>query len=424
MSRLRRALGDPGVPVAVLAAGLVITCWVVVVLRGVQQPEYAIVYGLLIVLGEVVRVRGGGSWHALAPLSVASGVAYGLTMVRITPAADLIPLVEVIAVLGLGQIVGALVYAAGRRNSEITCVATRTLSIAVAVGAAHAFVDVSWMRAALQDTPQIWLGVALVSAIVAVSLMLVILGVLAPNRYGTHALSRVADEFTLHGLAGSATASSAAVMALGSWELGIWSGPIFLLPLLLTVVAIGHSVVIKRKQAQTIRALSRAAEVAGYTEVGHSDRVTRLSLAVGAELGLRRRRMQRLETAALMHDVGQLTLSEPIPAGATLLATHEQRVEIAKTGAAVIRQTGAMSDVAQIVEEQAVPYARSQASAAIRRDAQIVAVANAYDDLVGGEPSYQRRLQAMARLTMGASTQYDPAVVDALSRVVDAAGRA
>jgi HD superfamily phosphodiesterase len=423
MSRLRRALRDPGAPLAFIAAGLVITCWVVVVLRGVHQPGYAVVYGLLILFGEVLRVRGGGSWHALSPLSVASGVAYGLTMVRRTPEAELIPLVEVIAVMGLGQVVGALVYAAGRRDPEITCVATRTLSIAVAAGAAHAFVDDRWVRAALAHTPQIWLGVALVSGIVAVSVMLAILGMLAPDRYGTPAWARVADEFTVHGLTSAATASTAAVMALGSWELGIWSGPIFGLPLVLTIVAIGHSVVIKRKQAQTIRALSRAAEVAGYTEVGHSDRVTRLSMAVGAELGLRRRRMQRLETAALMHDVGQLSLSERIPAGATLLATHEQRMEIAKTGAEVIRQTGAMADVAAVVEEQAVPYARSQASSAIRRDAQIVAVANAYDDLVGGEPSYQRRLQALARLTMGASTQYDPAVVDALARVVDSVGK-
>jgi HD superfamily phosphodiesterase len=423
MSRVRRAVGDPGALLALLAVGLVVACWVVVILGGVRQPGYAIVYGLLIAFGEVLRVRGGGSWHALAPLSVASGVAYGLTMVRISPMADLIPLVEVIAVMGLGQVVGALVYAAGRRDPEITCVATRTLSVAVAVSGAHAFVDVSWMRAALERTPQIWLGVALVSAVVAVSLMLSILGMLAPNRYGTPAWSRIADEFTVHGLACAATASTAAVMALGSWELGIWSGPIFVLPLLLTVVAIGHSVVVKRKQAQTIRALSRAAEVAGYTEVGHSDRVTRLSLAIGAELGLRRRRMQRLETAALMHDVGQLSLSERIPAGATLLATHEQRIEIAKSGAAVIRQTGAMTDVAEIVEEQAVPYSRSKASSAIRRDAQIVAVANAYDDLVGGEPSYQRGQQAMARINRGVSTQYDPAVVDALVRVVDSAGQ-
>lgn len=422
MRRLWRALADPGAPLPLLAAGLVITCWVLVAQRGIQQSCYATVYGLLIVFGEVLRVRGGGSWHALAPLSVASGVAYGLTTVQISPEAHLIPLVEVIAVMGLAQGVGALVYAAGRRDPEITCVATRTLSIAIAVGAAHAWVDIDWMRAALTRTPQIWLGVALASAIVAVSLMLAVLGVLAPNRYGTPAWPRIADEFTLHGLACSATASTAAVMALGSWQLGIWSGPIFVLPLLLTVVAIGHSVVVKRKQAQTIRALSRAAEVAGYTEVGHSDRVTRLSLAIGAELGLRRRRMQRLETAALMHDVGQLSLSTPILAGATLLATLEQRIEIARSGAEVIRQTGAMADVADIVREQAVPYARSRASSTIRRDAQIVAVANAYDDLVGGEPSHQRRLQAVTRITLGVITQYDPAVVDALARVVDLVG--
>jgi hypothetical protein len=423
MSRLGRFLRDPGAPLVVLAAGLLVTCWVMVMGRGVQQPGYAAVYGLLILFGEVLRVRGGGSWHALAPLSVASGVAYGLTMVHQTPTAVMVPFVEVIAVMGLGQMVGALVYAAGRRDPEITCVATRTLAIAVAVGGAHAFVDDGWARAVLAHRPELWLWVALVSGIAAVSVMLAILGILAPNRYGTPAWARVADEFTVHGLTCAATASTAAVMALGSWQLGIWSGPIFLLPLVLTVGAIGHSVVIRRKQAQTIRALSRAAEVAGYTEVGHSDRVTRLSMAVGAELGLRRRRMQRLETAALMHDVGQLSLAERIPAGATLLATHEQRMEIARSGAEVIRQTGAMTDVAAVVEEQAVPFARSQASSAIRRDAQIVAVANAYDDLVGGEPSYPRRMLAMARLNLGARTQYDPAVVDALARVVESVGQ-
>lgn len=423
MSRLGRFLRDPGAPLVVIAAGLVISCWVIVIVRGVQQPGYATVYGLLILFGEVLRVRGGGSWHALAPLSVASGVAYGLTMVHQTPTAVMVPFVEVIAVMGLGQMAGALVYAAGRRDPEITCVATRTLAIAVAVGGAHTFVDDGWARAVLAHRPELWLWVALVSGIAAVSAMLAILGVLAPNRYGTPAWARVADEFTVHGLTCAATASTAAVMALGSWQLGIWSGPIFLLPLVLTVGAIGHSVVIRRKQAQTIRALSRAAEVAGYTEVGHSDRVTRLSLAVGAELGLRRRRMQRLETAALMHDVGQLSLAERIPAGATLLATHEQRMEIARSGAEVIRQTGAMTDVAAVVEEQAVPFARSQASSAIRRDAQIVAVANAYDDLVGGEPSYRRRVLAMARLNLGARTQYDPAVVDALARVVESVGQ-
>jgi len=422
MTRLPYTLRDPGTPLVVLAVGLVVTCSVVVVVRGVQQPGYAAVYGVLILFGEVFRVRGAESWHGLAPLSVAGGVAYGSTMVHLTPVAELIPLVEVIAVMGLGQIVGALVHAAGRKDPEITCVATRTLSIAVAVGAAHAYLDVSWMRAALARTPQIWLAVALASAIVAVSLMLVVLGLIARTRPGLPASSRIADEFALHGLACTATASTAAVMALGSWELGICSGPVFMLPLLLTVVAIARSVGVRTKQSQTILALSRAAEVAGYTEKGHSNRVTELSAALGAELGLRRRRIQRLRTAALMCDVGQLALSHRLQARASLLATHEQRIEIARSGAAVIRQTGAMADVAEIVEEHAVPYARSRASPAIRRDAQIVAVANAYDGLAGAEPTSEDRLDAIARLHTGSGTQYDPAVVDALVRVAAPVG--
>ncbi len=419
MNALGRRLSDRDAPLIGLAGVIVIVCWTLTISHGVSDPGYAVVYGLLIAFGEVLRVRGGGSWHALAPLSVASGLAYGLTMVTLTPEPMLIPIAEVLAVVGLGQVVGVLVYAAGRRTPEIACVSIRTVIIAFAAGAAHLFVGVRWLHELLARVPQIWLAVALICSLGSVALMLALLAAIAPNRYGTPWWGRAADEFTVHGLTVAATASTASVMALGAWELGPWAGPLFLLPLVLTVVAIGHSAVVRRKQAQTIRALSRAAEIAGYTEVGHSDRVTRLALAVGAELRLRRPRMQRVETAALIHDVGQLSLTERIPFGDAMQVTAEQRVEIARRGAEVIRQTGAMAEVADVVEEGAVPFAESEAVPAIRRDAQIVAVANAYDDLLVGDVSFARRRQAVEWLRAASGTDYDPVVVEALARVVD-----
>jgi hypothetical protein len=45
--------------------------------------------------------------------------------------------------------------------------------------------------------------------------------------------------------------------------------------------------------------------------------VAQLSVAVGRDLGLSERELQDLEYAALLHDIGQLSLSEPIPGGAT-----------------------------------------------------------------------------------------------------------
>jgi response regulator RpfG family c-di-GMP phosphodiesterase len=48
----------------------------------------------------------------------------------------------------------------------------------------------------------------------------------------------------------------------------------------------------------------------------------------------------------------------------------------------------------------------------------IIKVANAYDDLVGGSMEADRRLQAVARLREGSGYEYDPIVVDVLSRIV------
>ena len=92
-----------------------------------------------------------------------------------------------------------------------------------------------------------------------------------------------------------------------------------------------------------------------------------------------------LEYAALMHDIGQLSLAEPIPGGATVVAAPAEQRRIAELGADVIRQTGVLDGVASIVEQQAEPYRR--AHDVQRRDvplaARIIKAVNAYDDLVG-----------------------------------------
>ena len=72
---------------------------------------------------------------------------------------------------------------------------------------------------------------------------------------------------------------------------------------------------IKRTYRQTIRALARIPEVAGLGEEGHADRTANLALAVGHEMGLTRSDVDELEYAALMHDIGRITLTEPATSG-------------------------------------------------------------------------------------------------------------
>ena len=99
----------------------------------------------------------------------------------------------------------------------------------------------------------------------------------------------------------------------------IWALPVFAVPLLLTQFSFRRYATIEATYLQTIRSLSKVTEVGGYTETGHSRRVSRLAVTVGREMGLTERDLDDLEYAALMHDIGQLSLTDPIPGGATTM---------------------------------------------------------------------------------------------------------
>jgi hypothetical protein len=200
-------------------------------------------------------------------------------------------------------------------------------------------------------------------------------------------------------------------MALAVAVVGLWALPVFSLPLLLTQLSFRRYAAVRTTYRQTIASLARATEIAGYTPAGHALRVASLCRAVGRDLGLTRPELSVLEHAALMHDIGQLSLVDPVPAGATaVLPTAEQR-RIALLGGAVVRQTGVDSAVAVVVERQADPY-REQPVAA-----RIVRAVNAYEekarDAGPGGP-----LTALEELRLATAEQYAPDVVESLARVL------
>ena len=128
-----------------------------------------------------------------------------------------------------------------------------------------------------------------------------------------------------------------------------------------------------------------------------------------------------LEYAALMHDLGQLSLTEPIPGGATVMVDAAEQRRIAEMGAEVIRETGVLDRVADIVERQADPYRRPHETvdATLPLASRIIKAANAYDDLVGDSRESTRRLEALERLRLAMAYDYDPRVVSSLARVVE-----
>jgi hypothetical protein len=217
---------------------------------------------------------------------------------------------------------------------------------------------------------------------------------------------------------GSAVCATGAVIALGVAVAGLWALPVFCVPLLLTQLSFRRYAAVRTTYRQTIASLARATEIAGYTPHGHARRVAALSLAVGRELGLSGAELTILEYAALMHDIGQLSLIDPVPEGATASLPIEEQRRIALLGGAVVRQTGVPAAVAVVVERQADPYREQPLSA------RIVRAANAYDDLTGESSPASGPLSALEQLRLGTGHDYQPEVVESLARVLSRGGPA
>ncbi len=192
---------------------------------------------------------------------------------------------------------------------------------------------------------------------------------------------------------GAAVCAASVVLALAVATAGEWALPLCGVPLLLAQLAVRRRAAGREADRQTVASLARATEIAGYTPPGHARRVARLGRAVGRELGLPDRALAVIEDAALLHDVGQLSLVDPYPAGATEPLPAPEAQRIARLGGAVVRQTGMPAEVADAVERQAAPYREQPLPA------RVIRVVNAYADLTGdpGAPPRGARCRRGAR---------------------------
>ncbi|MGZ4610301.1 MAG: HD-GYP domain-containing protein, partial [Actinomycetes bacterium] len=392
--------GTTGQLVVVAAAGLLAAMAVVVTASpgGFVSPGTALAFTAFVALGEVVRITLPGGRDA-APIAMAGSLAYALLVEGDGASADHGPL-QVVAVVTVAMLFGVIPHIAAGRAPAIDSLARRLLVI----GFAAAVFRGSGLDARVSDLDG-WVLATVMMVIVAAALGVDAL-LAAAVRAGADRAPFVPvlrnEARALIGI-GSAIGATGALIALAATIMGAWALPVFVIPLLLTQFSFRRFAAIRASSLQTIRALSRVTELGGYTETGHSRRVSEMAVAVGRELGMTDAELLDLEYAALMHDIGQLSLVEPIPGGATVVAAPTEQRRIASLGADVIRQTGVLDQVATIVEQQAEPYRRAHEveHADVPLASRIIKAVNAYDDLVGDSLETTSRLDALERLRLG-----------------------
>jgi hypothetical protein len=262
--------------------------------------------------------------------------------------------------------------------------------------------------------------VMLLVSLVAVLVSLGLEGAIRSQQEHSPLLRTIVNEYREAVGLTTALVTTGALIALAEVALDYLALPLFLFPLLLTQFAVRRYGAIRETYRQTIGALSCLTERAGYTREEHASRVTELAVAIGRDLGMTPREVTELEYAALLHDLGQVALRDPIPGGSTILAAPADQQRIARDGAEIVRRTGVLDNVAHILEAQTTPYRQvREFGQDLPMPSRIIKVVNAFDDLSGGRYAGPDEERAMERIHLGLGYEYDPRVVDALSRVLE-----
>jgi len=401
---------DSGLLLLMVAAGVVLVASVAqTAVQGLRDPRIAVAFGVLIAFGEVLRLNLPGDREAV-PIGMAGALAYAL-LIRVGDHPAQHSAEQVVTVTAIAMIVGALPHLAVGRPAKAGGMSIRLLCVAFV---AFIFRPLAGNSAVVRD----WgLAFSVMTALVVLALLLeaVLTALLRVDEQRARFRVALVDEMRVQLPLGAAVGASALLIAFAAEVMGLAALAVFTAPLLVTQVAFRRYAGIRATYLQTVRALARVTEVGGYVEDGHARRVGQLAVAVGRDLGMNEPELLELEYAALMHDIGQLSLRDPIPGGATVLASRDDQQRIAELGANVIDEAGVLPQVAELVRCQHRPWRGADGEPPV--GSRIIRAANAFDDLVGSSAESSRSAAALERLRLDTATEYDPVVVEALARV-------
>ena len=177
---------------------------------------------------------------------------------------------------------------------------------------------------------------------------------------------------------------------------------------------------------ETIETLNAAVEARDPYTAGHSQRVRRVSLAIGRELRLPARQLGALATAALFHDIGKIGMPDSILTKPGKLDRHEATVmrEHVTRGAEIVARISSLRDSVPAIRHHherwdGLGYPDRLGGTDIPVEAAIIAIADAWDAMTTDRP-YAIALdvdEAMLQIHAGRGKQFNPAVVDAFLSV-------
>lgn len=183
---------------------------------------------------------------------------------------------------------------------------------------------------------------------------------------------------------------------------------------------------LRQAPKETLTLIVRAMDQRLPERAGHAQRVARVAVELGQELGLDKARLVALRIAALTHDIGMFALPDALLRKPSKLSTVER--ELLSSTPLVARRLLSQIELPPTVLPAVVHqherwdgagYPSRLAGAAIPLGARIIAVADAFDALTS-DRAHRESLTtdaALEILRQSAGEQFDPDVVEAAIRL-------
>ena len=200
-------------------------------------------------------------------------------------------------------------------------------------------------------------------------------------------------------------------------------------------IVLGTASLAERLEEQhlaTVGALAAALEAKDAYTGNHAQTIAEFAVAVGEELGLGGRELRATRMGALLHDVGKIGIPESILNKPGPLTDDEFTVMKRHTliGADIISGIPGMEEVVGLVRSSherwdGRGYPDGLQGVEVPRGAYVIAVCDAYHAMTE-DRVYRKAMStevALAELERCSGSQFMPAVVDALARVVQSGVR-
>lgn len=175
----------------------------------------------------------------------------------------------------------------------------------------------------------------------------------------------------------------------------------------------------------TVKALAAAIDGKDRYTRGHSERVRRVSVAMGQRLGMDEDELEKLSISALLHDVGKIGIDDSILKKPAALTDEEYEIMKShpKKGYKIMKNIPAMKDFlpGMYMHHEMVNgegYPQGLKGDQIPLQAKIVSVADTFDAMTIDRP-YSKGMDlqaALDRIQSFVGTRYDQNVVDALKQ--------